>query len=74
MGYIRSLQTNAIVKALAVIEKDKAANMLQSLLVRRETSFLTVYALALDDAVHAFGNAIIGGFHSSTVCRGQSDG
>ena len=33
MGYIRSLQSDTVVRALAVIEVDKSSYMLQSLLI-----------------------------------------
>ena len=88
MGVVWSLQAYTIVWALAVVEENEALNLLQSLLIRLKTSVLTIYALILDDAVHALCKGIVGGLvvlrhrdlylvlrgRSSTGCRGLSDG
>ena len=61
MGSIGSLQSDAVVRALAVVEVDKSSYMLQSLLKRLETPVLTIFALTLDDAVHALCEGVVGG-------------
>ena len=60
MGVVWSLQADAVVRTLAVVEVDKPPNLLQGLLKRLKTPVLTVYALALDDAVHALSKGIVG--------------
>ena len=62
MGVVWSLQAYTIVWALAVVEENEALNLLQSLLIRLKTSVLTIYALILDDAVHALCKGIVGRF------------
>ena len=61
MDAVRSLVPYAHVRASAVVESDEAADVFQSIFICRKTSFLAVYALALDDAVHTLGNAVVGG-------------
>ena len=58
---VRSLVPDAHVRASAVIESYEAADVLQGFPIRREAPFLTVDALAFDDAVHALRNAVVGG-------------
>jgi len=58
---VGSLVPDAHVRASAVVEGDEAPYVFQSLPVRREAPFLSVYALALDDAVHALRDAVVGG-------------
>ena len=60
MGGIWRLQSDAVVRTPAVIEEDEALYMLQSLPVGLETPFLPVDALALDNAVYALRNTIVG--------------
>ena len=62
MGVVRSLQSDAVVRALAVVEEYEPLYLLQRLLVRVETPVLTICALTLDDAVHALCKGIVGGF------------
>ena len=62
MSIVWSLQSDAVVRALAVVEEDEALYLLQSLLIRLKTPVLTIYALTLDDAVHTLCKGIVGGF------------
>ena len=62
MGSVGSLQSDAVVRTLTIVEGNEAVNLLQCFLKRIKTSFLTVYALTLDDAVHALCKGIVGGF------------
>ena len=62
MGVVRSLQSDAVVRALAIVKEDEALNLLQGLLIRLKTSVLTIYTLTLDDAVHTLCKGIVGGF------------
>jgi len=62
MDSVWSLQSDAVVGTPAVVEEDEASYLLQSLLIRFKTPVLTIYALALDDAVHALCKGIVGGF------------
>jgi len=61
MDSVGCLQSDAVVKALAVVEVDKSSYLLQSLLKRLKTSVLTVYALILDNAVHTLCKGVVGG-------------
>ena len=62
MGYIRSLQPDAVVRAFAVIEVDKSSYMFLSLLICLKAPILAIHALSLDDTVHALCKGIVGGF------------
>ena len=62
MDSVRCLQSDAVVRALAVVEEYEPLYLLQRLLVRVETPVLTICALTLDDAVHALCKGIVGGF------------
>ncbi len=61
IGGIRSLQSDAVVRALAVVEVDKSSYMLQSLLVRFKTPVL---------AIHAYEP--LGGFSAERTIRSLS--
>ena len=61
MDSVGRLQSDAVVRTLTVVEVDKPPNLLQGLLKRLKTPVLTVYALALDNAVHALCKGIVGG-------------
>ena len=58
MSIVWSLQSDAVVRALAVVEEDEALYLLQGLLIRLKTPVLTIYALTLDDAVHTLCRAL----------------
>ena len=62
MDSVWSLQSDAVMWTLAIVEEDEAFYLLQSLLIRLKTSVLTIYALTLDDAVNAFCKGIVSGF------------
>ena len=62
MGIVWSLQSYTVVEALAVVEVDKSSYLVQRLLKRIKTPVLTIYALTLDDTVHALCKGVIGGF------------
>ena len=62
MSVVWSLQSDAVVRPPAVIEDDEALYLFQSLLIRLKTPVLTVYALALDRAVHTLCYGIVSGF------------
>ena len=62
MDSVGRLQSDAVVRTLTVVEVDKPPNLLQGLLKRLKTPVLTVYALALDNAVHALCKGIVSGF------------
>ena len=61
MDGIGRLQSDAVVRAPAVVEQDEALYLLQSLLIRCETPFLAVDALILDSLVHALCNTVVRG-------------
>ncbi len=71
MGIVWSLQSYTIVRAPAIVEEDEALYLFQSLLKRIKTPFLTVNALALDDAVHTLCKRIVRGF--VVLCHGDLD-
>ena len=61
MHGIGRLQSDTVVRALAVVELYEGLYLLLSLLKRLKTPVLTIYALTLDDAVHALCKGVVGG-------------
>ena len=61
MGDVGSLIANAHVRALAIVEQDEAPYLPQGLLVRLESSFLTIDALILGSFVHALRDGVVSG-------------
>ena len=62
MGIIGGLQSDTVVKALAVIEDYEKPYLLQSLLKRLKAPVLTICTLAFDDAVHTLCKGVVGRF------------
>ncbi len=61
MGDVGSLQSDAVVRAPAIVEQDEAPYLLHSLLVRCKAPFLAIDALILDSLVHALRYTIVSG-------------
>ena len=59
MDGIWSLQSDAVVGTLTIVECNEAPNLLQSLFIRIKPSVLTVYALTLDNAVYTLCKGIV---------------
>ena len=61
MNGIWCLHTDAIVWAFTIIEEYESPYLIQSLLIRCKSPFLTVYALIFDCLIHALCNTIVSG-------------
>ena len=62
MYSIGSLHAKTVMRTLSIVEINESAYLLQGLPVSLETSFLAIYALALDCAVHALSYGVVGRF------------
>ena len=62
MSHIWSLQSDTVVRTLAIVEEDEALYLLHGFFKCFKAPVLTVYALALDDAINTLCKGIVGGF------------
>ena len=60
MDGIGSLQSDAVVGTLTIVEGNEATYLLQSLFICLETPFLAVYTLTLNNTIYALRKSIVG--------------